>query len=303
MYRTIAGLIVLFATSGAWAQTAYNPTVAYSQLEGRSTNLYVANADGSHVVRVAASAKGINGIDFAPGGGRIAFVEKGVGIKVLSYTASNSGIIVNNVLPLVLRSNAYGPDFSSDGSRVLYHDVDQAGIGGIYAVSAGGGTSPVLLYAGACGWQRWLRSTTFGNAFVCMKIVSAPNAASVYEIWTVLLDGNDQVLSAGPVLSTASQTFKGIEDFDTARTRDALLITANYPTTIRVVEFDLNSYAVIDKAGGTYKAHYSADDSRIVSTDLHYLGSKEYVTSINLGTSVITRLSKAGNFGSVDARP
>lgn len=88
MHRPIASLILLFASSGVFGQTAYNQ------------------------------------IDFALGGGRIAFLENGVGFKVLSYTASNWGIIVNNGLPLVLGRNAYDPDFSSDGSRILHHNVD-----------------------------------------------------------------------------------------------------------------------------------------------------------------------------------
>lgn len=307
MKRLIVSLALLLAATAAWGQTAYDPTVAYANLEGRTTNLYLANADGTHVVRVASSAKGINGIDFAPGGGRIAFHDRAAGITVLSYTASNAGIKVDTV-KVVAKGPAYStPDFSSDGSRILYYAAAAAGnlypnAPGIYVVPAAGGNSVFLHRGSDQGSFRWLRPASFGNAFAFLKLYPV-NGQSIYEIWTVLLDGNDQFLSAGPLLSTANQAFNGIEDFDTARTRDALLITANYPTTIGVVEFDLVTYAITPVAGPTYKVHYSADDSRIVSTDLHYLGSKEYVTSLDLGTGLITRLTKAGNFGSVDARP
>lgn len=303
MYRLIASLALLLAATAASGQTAYNPTVAYTQLAGSTTYLYLANGDGSHAVRVASSANGFGGIDFAPGGGRIAFSDR-VGLKVMAYTASNTGIVVNSVTVLVAGSYLGAPDFSSDGSRILYNNTQFSnGANGIYAVPATGGTSVFLHEGSAYGQNRWLRPTNFGNAFAFVKTVTAPNVPAIYEIWTVLLDANDNVVSAGPVLSTTSQAFKGIEDFDTARTRDALLITANYPTTIRIVEFDLHSYAVSDKAGGTHRVHYSADDSRIVSTDLHYLGSKEYVTSLDPLTGFITRLTKAGNYGSIDARP
>lgn len=210
--------------------------------------------------------------------------------------------MVNNVALLVAGTYTSSPDFSADGSRVIYYNyLTQASSGGVYAIPASGG-APVLLFVGPGSSPRWLRQASYASAFVFMKHFPV-GSSDVYELWMVQLDGSDNVISADRVLSTASQAFKGIEDFDVARTRDALLITANYPTTIRVVEFDLHSYAVSDKAGGTYRVHYSANDSRIVSTDLHSLGSKEYVTSLDPGTGFVTRLTKAGNFGAVDARP
>ena len=301
MYRFLASLALFLAATTAWAQTAYDPTVAYTKLAGSTTYLYLANGDGTHAVSVASSANGFAGIDLAPGGNRVAFSDK-TGLKVLNYSASNTGIVVNSVTLLVAGIYTSSPDFSYDGNRVLYYNYEtQASSGGVYAVSAGGGT-PVLLFLGPGYAPRWLRPTSYGNAFVFMKHFPV-GTGDVYEIWKVLLDGSDNVVGTATVLSTASQAFKGIEDFDTARTRDALLITANYPTGIRIVDFDLRSGAVADKAVNTYRVHYSADDSRIISTDLQYLGSKTYVTSIDLGTSFITRLTKAGNFGSIDARP
>jgi len=298
--RSLVLASALLATTSVWAQTAYNPTVAYTSVAGKTTYLYLANADGSHAVSVASSSTGITGIDFTPGGGRIAFSDKRVGLKVLGYTASNSGITLNGSVQLLDPGSTSGPDFSSDGSRILYYKAaTQTAPGGIYGIASAGGT-PVFLYPGSgVISQRWLRPATNGNAFAFLKL----SGQYVYEIWTVQLDGNDQALGSGVVLSTATQVFKGIEDFDTARTRDALLITADYPTTNRVVEFNLQSRALIDVAGPTFRVHYSADDSRIVSTDLPHLGSKEYVTSLDLATGFITRLSGAGNFGAVDARP
>lgn len=301
--RSLVFAFALLATTSAWAQTFYDPTVAYTLAAGRATYLYLANGDGSHAVSVANSSSGITGIDFAPGGGRIAFSDQRVGVKVFGYTASNSGITLNGSVQLLDPGSTSGPDFSSDGSRILYYKgATQTSPGGIYAIASAGGT-PVFLYPGAgVITQRWLRPTTNGDAFAVLKLLSV-NGQSVYEIWTVQLDANDQVVSAGSVLSTASQVFKGIEDFDTARTRDALLITADYPTTNRVVELDLQSLAIKDVAGPTFRVHYSANDSQIVSRDLPHLGSKEYVTSLEIGTGFITRLTKAGNFGAVDTRP
>jgi hypothetical protein len=290
----------LFATTIASAATAYDPTVAYVQLSGNSANLYVANADGSHAIRLASGYKAISGIDFAPGGGRIAFADR-QGLKVVTYTASNSGITVNSTVQL--SSGIFGsPDFSSDGTRILYYQVTAPV--GFRAIPASGGAS-VFLHAGSgLGVGRWLRPADLGNAFAFLKAVPhGPNVPVDYEIWTVLLDANDQVISAGPVLSTATQAFKSIEHFDTAHTRNALLIAADYPTVIDMVDFDLETGVVTDTNVHGFQMHYSADDSHIVFKNLNYLGSADYVNSLDLGTGVVTHLTKKGSFGVTDARP
>jgi hypothetical protein len=149
-----------------------------------------------------------------------------------------------------------------------------------------------------------LRPADLGNAFAFLKAVPhGPNVPVDYEIWTVLLDANDQVISAGPVLSTATQAFKSIEHFDTAHTRNALLIAADYPTVIDMVDFDLETGVVTDTNVHGFQMHYSADDSHIVFKNLNYLGSADYVNSLDLGTGVVTHLTKKGSFGVTDARP
>ena len=154
----------LFSTAIAAAATAFDPTVAYVQVSGKAADLYLANADGSHAVRVASGYKSISGIDFAPGGGRIAFADR-QGLKLVTYTASNSGIAVNSTVQLA--SGIFGsPDFSSDGARILYYQGSPAGF---RAIPAAGGAS-VSLYAGtSLGVGRWLPA--LGNAFAFLNAV------------------------------------------------------------------------------------------------------------------------------------
>lgn len=290
----------LLSTAIASAATAYDPTVAYVQLSGNAANLYVANADGSHAVRVATGYKSINGLDFAPGGGRIAFTDR-QGLKVVTYTASNSGITVNSTVQL--SSGIFGsPDFSSDGTRILYYQ-GTAPVG-FRAIPASGGASVFLHTGSGLGVGRWLRPVDLGNAFAFLNAVPhGPNVPVDYEIWTVLLDANDQVINAGPVLSTATQAFKSIEQIDIAHTRNALLIAADYPTVIDMVDFDLEANAVTDTGVQGFQMHYSADDSHIVFKNINDLGSPDYVNSLDLGTGVVTHLTKKGSFGVTDARP
>lgn len=297
MYRPFAIVLAVLATSAAWAQTTYDPRVAYTQpASGKSVYLYLANADGTRAVRVA-TATNINSVDFAPGGGRIAFSDS-QGIKLLSYTASNSGIVVTSTQLLVSGAFLQAPDFSSDGSRIIYTDAGQI----VRAVAASVGSTPVTLYSGGCVTARWLRTVDLGNAFACMKWITGQNTQEVDEIWTVLLDSNDVVTSAGPVLSTAGQDFKLIQEFDVARTRNALLMVVSYPTTTRIVEFNLTTPgAVLDKGAGV-RVHYSANDSRIIFISPHQAAG-DYVSSLDIGTGVTTRLTKKGTFGTTDARP
>lgn len=305
--RAIAFAITLLAATGASAQSAYDPQVAYVQLSGNTSYIYLANQDGTHAVRLVAGVRGISGIDFAPGGGRIAFTDHQA-LKVVSYSASSSGIRVDRIDQRV--TGVFGPpDFSPDGSRILYYQSGTATTpGGVLAVPSTTG-APVMLYASTTsGIAKWLRSTTLGNAFAFLRMVPhGLNAPVDYELWTVLLDAGDNVISAGPVLSTATQEFKAIEDFDIAHTRDALLVSADYPTgspiANNIVELDLATGSITDKAGAGFRMHYSADDSRIVFRNLRTPGSSDYVNSLDLGTGLVTHLTKKGNFGTVDARP
>lgn len=116
-----------------------------------------------------------------------------------------------------------------------------------------------------------------------------------------LLVNVDGTVTAGPALSTANQTFKGIEDFDIAHASNALLITANYPTTIRLVEFNLVSGAVTDKGGPGTRGHFFADDSWIVYRE--QVKGGYFINSLDPDTGLSTRLTARGAYGFIDARP
>ena len=298
MTRTLLSVALAAAPLVAGAQTAYDPRVAYTQVAGNGSQaLYVANADGTHAVKVASGSGNIGTIDFAPGGGRLAFSDA-QGIKAVSYTASNGGVAVGPVQVLV--GGGYGkntPDFSPDGSRIIYRDGD---LGRIRAIPAAGGT-PVDLYVGSCGQPRWLRAEV-GNAFACRNLRFAPGIVH-YDVWTVLLDDNDQVVSAGPVLSTETQAFKAFDDFDVARTRNTLLLTVSYPATMRTIEFDLATGAITDRGPLGTRVHFSADDSRIVGMSPHK-ASGDFIDSVDVATGIVTHLTKKGSWGNTtDARP
>jgi hypothetical protein len=298
MLRTVLAVSVCLAAGSADAATLYDPQVAYVQVAPNGNqSLYVANADGTRAVKVANGSGNIGSIDLRPSGGRLVFAD-GQGIKALDYTASNTGVAVGAMQVLV--AGGYGknsPDFSPDGSRIIYRDGD---LGRVRAISAAGGT-PVDLYAGNCGRPRWLRAEV-GTAFACYSTRPGPGVV-YYEIWTVLLDGADQLVSAGPVVSTETTAFKAIEDFDVAHTRNAVLMTVNYPTTMRTIEYDLTTGAITDRGVLGTRVHYSGDDSRIVGTSPHK-ASGDFIDSVEVASGYVTHLTKKGTWGNAsDARP
>ena len=75
MLRIAFAASALLAAGSAGAATLYDPQVAYTVVSGTSTNLMLANADGTRAVKVASYRGLLTGLDFAPGGGRIAYLD------------------------------------------------------------------------------------------------------------------------------------------------------------------------------------------------------------------------------------
>jgi hypothetical protein len=296
MLRIAFAASALLAAGSAGAATLYDPQVAYTVVSGTSTNLMLANADGSRAVKVASYRGLLTGLDFAPGGGRIAYLD-GQGIKVLAYTASDTGITVTGVQTLAAAASGVGfsaPDFSPDGTRIAYIKSTSTVPQAVRVVAASTGAELASFTCSPCDNVRWLRAGP-GDGFAYIHYVNAKA-----EIWTALVNGDGSV-TAGPVLTTAGQAFGAIGEFDVAHTRDALVFVAAYATGSRQVEFDLYSQALTDRGAGE-RPHFSSDDSAIVGRSPHS-SSGDYVVSTDVATGLQTRLTKKGNYGATDARP
>ncbi len=305
MFRILAFALALLAGTSAWAQS-YDPRLAYALASGKSYYVYVANRDGTHAVRLYADDANISGVDFAPGGGRIVVGDR-AGVKVLAYTASSSGVHLDSVTSLDGGAAAGPPDFSDDGARILYFRSSQLSdpskVPGFWVVAATGGT-PKLVYPGsALDAVRWLRSADLGSAFAYLKTVPhGPNVPVDYEIWTVLLDAQDNVSSAGPTLSTADHAFKYIEDFDIAHTRNSLLVTVSDAVGRSLIDFDVPTRAITVRSHALiFRCHYSDDDS--------WFGAKEevkggfFIDAVDSATGAQTRVIAKANYGAFDVRP
>ncbi len=327
MNRLIASIALLCATTAAWGQT-YNPKIAYSKFEGSADNLYLANADGSSPVIVYRSNKvRLGGIDIAPTNaatpavGRIAFIQSGV-LKVLSYTVSTSGI--SATVPTTLDSSgapyqgAKNPDFSPDGSRILYARDTLPGpplATEIRLIPSAGG-APKVLYrsSGFIGLVRWLGSTDF--VFDDHSGSPAPS-----EIRLATLDANDYLVSvpstmfstgdAALLSAVGGGTNTGIEDFDIARTKPSLIFTTgnsrsgtgNYRD---FVEFDMVSGAFHKHfSNNGWRVHFSSDDAYLVylhgSTRTYNV--YDYVNRFDPISGNTIPLSSKSQYGYADTKP
>lgn len=251
MSRILALVLTLLASAAAWGQTTYDPKLAYVLTSGRSANLYLANADGTRAVRVATGVGNINGIDFAPGGGRIAFSDK-AGIKVLSYVASNTGITVTGVQLVVAAVDNFlpaRPDFSPDGNRLVYHAANSSmGPNAFHVVAL---PSAVNLWSFACygcDEPRWLRAEV-GDAIAFLRWNSSVPNTPTREVWTALINP-DGSSTAAMALTVATQEFKQISWFDIAHTRNALLLSAGGTPNPRMIEFDYLNGTLTNKGPG-----------------------------------------------------
>lgn len=290
-------LLAGFTAHSALAAT-YDPAIAYTVSCAKSQCLYLANADGTNAVKIYTGTN-IHGIDLAPGGGKIAITDS-KGLRLLKYTSGTGIAVTSN--QLLVGTTTYGsmpsaPDFSPNGAMIVfYNNVYQTNPEAIRVISESGIlqlTFPCYL----CSNPRWLTSD---NAFAYAKTIPhGSNVAVDYEIWQGTINSYTSITSS-QLLSTASQDFKGITDFDTARTSNKLLITANYPTAIRIIEFD-NGAITQRLQGSVNNSHYSTDDSLIFYREKVQGGY--YIASLNWNTGVSTRLTAKGNYGLVDARP
>lgn len=308
MKRFIASIALFLATTVAWGQ-GYNPEIAYTQVAGKSATLYLANRDGTKAVAVYSvptKTRHLGAPDFAPGGGRIAFVDTG-SLKVLSYTVTPTGISVTDTITL---DNGYvdSPDFSPNGNSILYTTYSQAGGSQIKMIAASSGSMPVhLAWTRPTGVSqarnlRWLRS---GDAFVFLTTDITNNPILSYQVRRALLSP-DNTISVTTLFTTTGQEFGNMEDIDIVRTGNAILGSANYPESIRILTFDIDRYdrgeAPFAETGAQgFRAHASPNDTHI----LHHSVDGKSLFVFNTVTETDIRIAGNGRsyFGYTDWKP
>lgn len=327
MYRLFVILALLLSSASALGQ-AYNPKIAYTKYEGNSDNLYLANADGSNPVIVYKANKvRLTGIDIAPANsatlpwvGRIAFVQSGV-LKILSYTVSVTGITAT--VPITLDSTgapylgANRPDFSADGSKILYTRYISSEFPRpteVRLVSADVGGTPKVVYSHShfIWMARWIGTSDF----VFNADLGPSNST---EMHLATLDANDSLVLPPSTMFTSGDAKVlletggldiGIEDFDVARTKPALIFTTGTPggSSYRYfIEYDMVTKAFtrhVSLINGRH-SHFSNDDAQIffLRVNLRSFNILDFIERFDTISKSIVRLKIKGPFGHVDTRP
>jgi hypothetical protein len=332
MQRHCLLLAVSLAAGSTLAQAAIDPQLAYTAYEGMYDNLYVANADGSNrFVVYKADKVRVTRIDMAPVDPldptlrRVAFTEAGV-LKVVSFRLLANSVSVLGTTTLDAAGAPYQGagllDFSPDGSQLLYvkntPNANGTGPTDIHLVSVAGGASKLLWTAGLSGGYivtgvRWTGPGRFAFLFSTTSFVQTVAEAT--------LDVNNDVAAPPVALFTDEDTFfaannlYGVEDFDVARTRPALVFTTGTPpssTARTIVEYTLptqsdpGGFAIRRTNAGGYYSHFASGDTRIVflRASTRFNNVFEYVARIDVAApATTTNLTAKGSFGSVDTRP
>jgi dipeptidyl aminopeptidase/acylaminoacyl peptidase len=287
---------LLYAASlASWAQTAYNPAVAYVKLSGTTLQLFLANEDGSHAVMVYSTKKAIGAIDFAPSGDKIAFSQQD-GLKLLPYTTTNAGIAVGPTS--VLDTGSVGAiDFSPDGSKLIYviqpaPNMPQQ----IRTLPVAGGAKTTLVTdtpgLSAINAVAWLRS---GTSFVYTQGFASDLRT---ELRGASVDTFGNVVPWPLPILTTGGGFSEISELTSAHSREAVLVRLNGTYGVTLIECDVVTGGLTPRVPGL-RGKFSSDDASIVFVD----EGRNFVSRYTVGSGTTTTLTKRGEFGKIDARP
>jgi len=102
-------LLAAAAAKGQPAPPVFDPQLAYVKPGSRTSELYLANADGSNAKRILVNAGNIDAVDFSPAGNLLAYSDA-QGIKLVTFSAGATGISAS--APRLLVAGGTTPDFS-----------------------------------------------------------------------------------------------------------------------------------------------------------------------------------------------
>lgn len=295
MRHLILAALLYAASLTSWAQ-AYNPTVAYVKLSGTTLQLFLANGDGSRAVMVYSTKKAIGAVDFAPGGGKIAFSQQD-GLKLLPYSATDTGITAGPIT--VLDQGIVGTvDFSPDGSRIIYTVNPTTNSSTVIRMIPVAGGSPTTLVSvippGSAALQEvaWLKS---GTSFVYTQGFASDLRT---ELRGASVDASGGVTPWPTPILTTGGGFSEISEISSARTRDAVLVRLNGSYGVTLIECDVATGALTPRVPGL-RGRFSSDDTSIVFVD----EGRDFVSRYTIASGTTAKLTKRGEFGKVDTRP
>lgn len=246
----------------------YNPQITYTVLTqgGRTTTIYVSNADGTDQVPLYSTRNLMNFLKFAPTGNRIVFTEQN-DIKILTYAVSTQGVTTTSVTTLT--SEPYTPihvDVSPDGTELLFveHTADP-NHWAVYVMSMSGGVPTQVLL----DTNLFHSDAVWANSNSRIAVLEgAPVEAGfgTQTIQVVYLDpaSNYSITNTATIFTSTVSGLYQIQRIESAHTSDTLVFDAA-PTTsnFSVYTVDIGTMLVSQIVAGSNPS-FSADDSTIL---------------------------------------
>jgi hypothetical protein len=281
----------------------YNPQILYTELTqgGRTTTIYVANADGTDAVALYSTGNITSQVKFAPTN-RIVFIEQNT-LKVLSYAVSSQGVTTTNVATLTGQQpyNTLRLDVSPDGTELLFtEDTGTPNQTAVWLMSISGGTPHMLsLLPGTYFDAVWAHSN---SRIAVLQGAPVDPGFGVQTIQIVDLDASYNFLDANTVFTTAVSPLYAIQRIESAHTSDTVVFGAASASSAGVYTVDFTTMAtpILSApivAGSS--ASFSADDSTIL-----FVGpTTPILYELNLNTEKQTLVNTPRLFAQPDFLP
>jgi hypothetical protein len=266
--------------------------IAYVKVAGTANELYVANHDGTGLMKVYATAKkhGITALDFSPAGNELVFVER----------VSGS--------PSVLKRLRLKDTGAADGAPVTVPNVCAPNHSDYNPADP-----TLLLVSGVCNGQLYIATVrTDGSAFSMLQqgnanlYIDEPrwlHDGASYIYVRSIVPGTQELCrnacdeSAGDLLGSDSQIVWN----DVARTSDIVIYTDNVGKT-KLIDVAARSDITPTPFVSGRDGHYSPGDDAILYRSSHQ-ASGDYVLIYDVSTGLSSRVTGKGDWGPVDWRP
>lgn len=243
----------------------YNPQILYTSVTqgGRTTTIYVANADGTDAVALYTTGNITSQVKFAPPN-RIVFIEQNT-LKALTYAVSSQGVTTTNVTTLTAQQpyNTLRLDCSPDGTELLFtEDTATANITAVWLVSMSGGTPQMLaLSPGTYFDVVWANSN---SRIAVLQLGPVVGGSHSQTIQVIDLDADYNIVNTTTVFDSTMSPLNQIQRIESAHTSDTLIFGATSGTSLSVYTLDIGAQLVSLPIVAGGNASFSADDSTIL---------------------------------------
>ena len=265
-----------------------DPEIAFTQAQGTTQSIYVANADGTDPVGVySLKGGGIGEVAFVPGSGsrsgQLVFIQFNT-VKLLTFTVTANSVWTNSVVTLASEpTNIHYLNVSpvtSAGQFVLYGAGHPDNSTTIKVISIAGGTATSVAtgYLGDAAWSRDLTRIAV--------LIGNPHAVGVQQIEMLNLDSNF-VAGSSTVIYGPTSCNGCLNNIQFARTSDEVIFDTGGLGVMYAIDADVTYPSVATPfAVSGYQPCLNHDDTEIIFRRVSDSAVFVYDIATNVQTAV-----------------